>query len=59
MEEFFWILKLEFPIKSFEKIMQLVTFLQQKNETLKMLYKRFFKLKVDIRSITDLEVAHR
>jgi hypothetical protein len=59
MEEFFWILKLEFPIKSFEKIMQLVTFLQQKNETLKMLYKRFFKLKMDIRSITNLEVAHR
>ncbi len=57
--EFFRILELEFPVKSFEKILQLATFSQQKDETLKMLYKRLLKLKEDTQSITDLEAAHR
>jgi hypothetical protein len=35
--EFFQILELEFPVKSFEKILQLATFSWQKDETLKML----------------------
>ena len=47
MGEFFWILELEFPIKSSKKILQLATFSQKKDETLKMLYKRLFKLKED------------
>jgi len=34
--EFFRVLELEFPIKSFEKILQLATFSRQKNETFKM-----------------------
>ncbi len=38
--EFFRVLKLEFPIKNSEKI-------RQKDETLKMFYKRFLKLKED------------
>jgi hypothetical protein len=45
--DFFQILKLEFPVKSFEKIMQLATFSRQKDETLKMLYRRLLKLKED------------
>jgi len=45
--EFFQILELEFSIKSSEKILQLGTFSQQKDETLKMLYKMLFKLKED------------
>jgi len=57
--EFFRILELEFPVKSFEKILQLATFSWQKDETLKMLYRRFLKLKEDTQSITDLEAAHR
>jgi hypothetical protein len=57
--EFFRVLELEFPIKSLEKILQLATFSRQKDETLKMLYRRLFKLKEDIQSITDLEVAHQ
>jgi hypothetical protein len=57
--EFFRILELEFPVKSSEKILQLATFLRQKDETLKMFYKRLLKLKEDTQSITDLEVAHR
>jgi len=48
MEEFFRVLELEFPIKSFEKILKLATFSRQKDETLKMLYKRLLKLKEDI-----------
>jgi len=56
--EFLRILELEFPIKSSEKILQLTTFSQQKDETLKMLYKRLLKLKEDTQSITDLEAAH-
>jgi hypothetical protein len=45
-------------VKSFEKNLQLTTLSQQKDESLKMLYKRLFKLKEDIHSITNLEVAH-
>jgi hypothetical protein len=44
--EFFRVLELEFPIKSFENFLQLATFSQQKDETFKMLYKRLFKLNV-------------
>jgi hypothetical protein len=57
--EFLRILELEFPIKSSEKILQLATFSRQKDETLKMLYRRLLKLKEDTQSITDLEAAHR
>jgi hypothetical protein len=56
--EFFQILELEFPIKSSKKMLQLTTFFQQKDETLKMLYRRLLKLKEDTQSIADLEVAH-
>jgi hypothetical protein len=34
--KFFWVLELEFLIKSSKKILQLATFYQQKDETLKM-----------------------
>jgi hypothetical protein len=57
--EFFWVLELEFLVKSFEKNLQLATFFRQKNETLKMLYMRLLKLKEDTQSIIDLEAAHR
>jgi hypothetical protein len=57
--EFFRIFELEFPVKSCEKILQLATFSRQKDETLKMLYRRLLKLKEDTQSITDLEAAHR
>ncbi len=57
--EFFRVLELEFPIKSSEKILQLATFSRQKDETLKMLYRRLLKFKEDTQSITDLEAAHR
>jgi hypothetical protein len=57
--EFFRILEMEFPVKSFEKILQLATFSRQKDETLKMLYRRLLKLKEDTQSITDLEAAHQ
>ncbi len=46
--EFFWVLELKFIVKSSEKILQLATFSQSKDETLKMLYKRLLKLKEDI-----------
>jgi len=46
--EFFHILELKVPMKNFEKILQLAIFSRQKDETLKMLYKRLFKLKKDI-----------
>jgi hypothetical protein len=59
MGEFFQVLELEFLVKSFEKILQLATFSRQKEETLKMLYRRLLKLKKDTQSITDLEVIHR
>jgi hypothetical protein len=45
--EFFRILELEFSVKNSEKIRQLTTFFWQKDETFKMLYRRFFKLKED------------
>jgi hypothetical protein len=57
--EFFRILELEFLVKSSEKILQLATFSRQKDETLKMLYRRLLKLKEDTQSITDLEATHR
>jgi len=56
--EFFRILELKFPIKSFEIFLQLATFFQPKDETLKMFYRRLLKLKEDTQRITDLEVAH-
>jgi len=55
--EFFRILKLEFLVKSSEKILQLATFSRQKDETLKMLYKKLLKLKEDTQSITNLEAT--
>jgi hypothetical protein len=57
--EFFQVLKLEFLVKSFKKILQLTTFSRKRDETLKMLYKRLFKLKEDTQSITNVEIAHR
>jgi len=57
--EFFRVLELKFPFKSFEKVLQLATFSRQKDETLKMLYMRLLKLKEDTQSITNLEIAHR
>jgi hypothetical protein len=59
MGEFFQVLELEFPVKSSEKVLQLATFSRQKDETLKMIYKKLPKLKEDIQNITDLETAHR
>jgi hypothetical protein len=56
--EFFQVLELEFSIKSSEKIMQLATFSQQKDETFKMFCRRLLKLEKDTQSITDFEVAH-
>jgi hypothetical protein len=50
---------MEFPIKSSEKILQFTTLSQQKDETLKMLYRRLLKLKEDTQSITNLEATHR
>jgi len=50
--EFFQVLKLEFPVKSSKKILQFTIFFRQKDETLKMLYKRFLKLKEDTQNIT-------
>jgi hypothetical protein len=43
--EFFQVLQLEFPIKISKKNLQLTTFSWQKDETLKMLYKRLSSLK--------------
>jgi hypothetical protein len=45
--EFFWVLELEFLVKSSKKIVQLATFSLQKDATLKMLYMRLLKLKKD------------
>jgi len=59
MGEFFQVLELELPVKSSEKVLQLATFSRQKDETLKMIYKKLPKLKEDIQNITDLEAAHR
>jgi hypothetical protein len=57
--EFFRILEPEFPVKSSEKNLQLATFSWQKDETLKMFYKRLLKLKEDTQSITNLEATHQ
>jgi endonuclease III-like uncharacterized protein len=57
--EFFQVLELEFLVKSSKKILQFVTFFRQKDETLKMLYRRLLKFKENTQSITDLEAAHR
>jgi hypothetical protein len=57
--EFFRVLELKTLVKSSEKILQLATFSRQKDETFKMLYMRFLKLKGDIQIITYLEAAHR
>jgi hypothetical protein len=46
--EFFQVLELEFLIKNYEKILQFTTFFWQKDETLKMLYMKFLKVKEDI-----------
>jgi hypothetical protein len=46
--EFFQVFELEFLVKSFESFLQLTIFFRQKDETLKMLYKRLVKLKEDI-----------
>jgi len=56
MREFFRVLKVEFLMKSSEKILQFITCSRQKDETLKMLYKRFLKVKEDTQSIIDLEL---
>jgi hypothetical protein len=55
----FQVLELEFLVKSSKKNLELATFFRQKDETLKMLYKRLFKLKEDTQNIIDLEVAHQ
>jgi len=47
MGEFFQVLELKFLVKSFEKNLLLATFFWQKDETLKMLYKKLLKLKND------------
>jgi len=57
--EFIQVLKLEFSVKSSKIFLQLATFSQQKDETLKMFYKRLLKLKHNTQSITDLKAAHR
>jgi hypothetical protein len=57
--EFFWVLELEFSVKSFEKKFQLTTLFRQKDETLKMFYRKLLKLKKDSQSIIDLELAHQ
>ncbi len=59
MGKFFQVFELKFSVKSFEKILQVATFFWQKDETLKMLYKRLLKFKKDIHNITNLEAAHR
>jgi len=45
--EFFRIFELDFLIKSYEKMLQLTTFSRQKDETLKMFYRRLLKVKED------------
>jgi hypothetical protein len=59
MGEFFRTLELKFLVKSSERILQLATFFRQKDETLKMFYRRLLKLKDDTQSITDLEATQR
>jgi len=57
--EFFQVLELEFLVKSSKKILQFASFSRQKDETLKMLYRRLLKFKENTQSITNLEAAHR
>ncbi len=45
--EFFRVLDLEFSVKNSEFFLQLATFSRQKDETLKMFFKRVVKLKED------------
>ncbi len=47
-----------FRLRILKKFLELATFFQQKDETLKMLYRRLLKLKDDIQNITNLEAAH-
>jgi hypothetical protein len=56
--EFFRVLELEFSVKSSEIFLQFTTFSRQKDETLKMLYRRLLKLKEDTQNIINLEAAH-
>jgi hypothetical protein len=58
VREFFRVIELEFLIKNSEINLLLATLSRQKDETLKMLCKRFLKLKEDTQSITDLETTH-
>ncbi len=57
--EFFQVLELEFPIKNSKKILQFATFFWQKDETLKMFYRRLLKVKEDIQSITNPKATHQ
>jgi hypothetical protein len=57
--EFFRGLELEFLIKSSEKVLEFTNFFRQKDETLKMLFKRLLKLKKDTHSIIDLKATHQ
>jgi hypothetical protein len=59
MGEFFRVLELEFFVKNSKFFLQLATFFRQKDETLKMLYKKLLKLKEDTHSITNLEATRR
>ncbi len=59
MAEFFRVLKLDFLVKSSEKILQLATSSRQKDETLKMLYMRLLKFKKNTQNITHLKAAYR
>jgi hypothetical protein len=47
MGEFFWVLELEFLVRSSEFFLQFATFFRQKDETLNMFYMRLFKVKED------------
>jgi hypothetical protein len=47
VEESFRVFELKFLMKIFQNILQLATFFRQKDETLKMLYRRLLKLKDD------------
>ncbi len=58
VEDSFRILELKFSIKSSKFFLQFATFFRQKDETLKMFYKRLFKLKEDTHIIIDLEATH-
>jgi len=49
----------EFLVKSSKKNLQLATFSRQKDETLKMFFKKLLKLKKDIPIIIDLKAIHQ